>query len=314
MKIVIRMPNWLGDLVMATPILEEVRLKWPNSHITAICKDPLTPLLHNHPCVNISLPLSSAKNLKADLGILLTNSFSSGWHFFRQRIKKTIGYRNEGRSMLLPNLVPFPKERGSEHLVDTYKRLLNVEHSKSQPTLYISKKEGEKAKQTLINYGIPKNAQIIGVNPAAAYGAAKCWLPERFHEITKRFTSSYFVFFGDKSSYSLIESICKGLGANVINLAGKTTIRELMALILQCDAFLTNDSGPMHIAAALQVPLLALFGSTSDVATSPYQFGTVIHKHVSCSPCYKRVCPIDFKCMTQISVDEVEQKLQTLLN
>lgn len=314
MKIVIRMPNWLGDLVMATPILEEIRIKWPKSHITAICKDPLTPLLQNHPHLDSVLPLSQANHLKADLGILLTNSLSSAWHFFRQRIKKTIGYKNEGRSFLLTHPIPFPKQRGSEHLVDTYKRLLQAEHSSTKPTLTISDEEKAAAKQTLATYGIPEHAQIIGVNPAAAYGPAKCWLPERFHELTKRFTSSYFLYIGDASAHRLIEGICKGLGANVINLAGKTTIRELMALLTQCNVFLTNDSGPMHLAAALQTPLLALFGSTNDIATSPYNFGTIIHKRVSCSPCYKRVCPIDFKCMTQITVDEVEQKLNQLLN
>ena len=95
----------------------------------------------------------------------------------------------------------------------------------------------------------------------------------------------------------------------VINLAGKTSLRELMALISQCAVFLTNDSGPMHIASALGIPLLALFGSTSAVRTGPYNGGKVIHKHVACSPCYQRVCPIDFRCMKHISTEEVYQEL-----
>ncbi|MCB1135728.1 MAG: glycosyltransferase family 9 protein, partial [Chlamydiia bacterium] len=99
----------------------------------------------------------------------------------------------------------------------------------------------------------------------------------------------------------------------VVNLAGGTSLRQLMALIKLSDIFLTNDSGPMHIAAALETPLLALFGSTSDTKTGPYGFGKVIHKHVECSCCYKRECPIDFKCMTRIDVEEVYQELQSLI-
>ena len=112
----------------------------------------------------------------------------------------------------------------------------------------------------------------------------------------------------------MINDICKDFPQRVVNLAGKTSLREFIALIQSCNALLTNDSGPMHIAAALKVPLLALFGSTSDVKTGPYHHGKVIHKHVECSPCYKRVCPIDFRCMKRIEVDEVYRELRALLN
>lgn len=295
---------------MATPMIEEARLKWPDASITTLCKDPLAPLLDHHPDVDENLPLSRADKIKGDIALLLTNSFSSAWHVFRRRIKKRIGYKNEGRSLLLTERHLFPKERGSEHLVDTYKRLLHVPFSKSAPTLYVTEEEKKKAGQTLLRYGIPKNAHVIGVNPTAAYGPAKCWLPDRFREVTKRFPESYFLYFGDESGKELVSKICEGLPANVINLAGKTTIRELLALLTCCNVFLTNDSGPMHLAAALKIPLLALFGSTNEVATGPYRHGTVIHKHVECSPCYKRVCPIDFRCMKRITVDEVCQLLK----
>ena len=122
------------------------------------------------------------------------------------------------------------------------------------------------------------------------------------------------VYFGDKSGASLVQEICVDLPDRVINLAGKTTLRQLIALINQCHFFLTNDSGPMHVASALGIPLIALFGSTSDIATSPYNGGKVIHKHVPCSPCYRRECPIDFRCMTQITVEEVYREIRALLH
>ena len=157
---------------------------------------------------------------------------------------------------------------------------------------------------------------MIGINPGAAYGSAKCWLPERFRELTEKLLqnpNTRILYFGDKAGASLVNEICADLPDRVINLAAQTTIRELMAYIQACHLFLTNDSGPMHMASALGTPLVALFGSTSDRYTGPYRGGKVIHKHVPCSPCYRRTCPIDFRCMTQIGVDEVYQTLQAYL-
>jgi heptosyltransferase-2 len=120
---------------------------------------------------------------------------------------------------------------------------------------------------------------------------------------------NYVVFFGDSSNSGLVKEICQGLSERAINLAGATTLRELMCLIQECDLLVTNDSGPMHIGAAFGVPLVALFGSTDDRATGPYgQSDSVIHKRVICSPCFKRECPIDFRCMKGISVDEVMER------
>ena len=107
--------------------------------------------------------------------------------------------------------------------------------------------------------------------------------------------------------------ITEGLCSRVVNLAGRTSLRELSALISLCDLLLTNDSGPMHIADALGVPIVALFGSTSEIITGPYRSGAVIHKHVSCSPCYQRVCPIDFQCMKEIDADEVYEMVRKML-
>ncbi|MFN0064670.1 MAG: glycosyltransferase family 9 protein, partial [Chlamydiales bacterium] len=148
--------------------------------------------------------------------------------------------------------------------------------------------------------------------PTAAFGPAKCWLPERFREVAKRLTDNpenHVLFFGDKAGAAQVAAISEGISPHVHNLSNKTSLRELIALIASCDHFLTNDSGPMHLAAALAVPLLALFGSTNEISTGPYLHGKTLHKHVSCSPCYRRTCPIDFRCMKQISVEEVMSEL-----
>ncbi|NGX30363.1 MAG: hypothetical protein K940chlam4_01209, partial [Candidatus Anoxychlamydiales bacterium] len=140
---------------------------------------------------------------------------------------------------------------------------------------------------------------------------------ERYKEVAKRLCSNeknFIVFLGDFDSRDVIKNICLDMPDRVINLAGKTTLRELVALISQLDLFLTNDSGPMHIAAGFDIDQIALFGSTSDVLTGPYsEKAIVINKKVECSPCYKRVCPIDFRCMLKISVDEVFDKMIDIL-
>jgi heptosyltransferase-2 len=224
------------------------------------------------------------------------------------------------RSFLLNKAIPFPKNKETQHLVLTYKALLEplgIPLSSTSPRLYVSKEEKENAISLLVANDInPKTQFLIGINPGAAYGSAKCWLPDRFQAVTGKLLQNphaVVAFFGDTAGTPLVNDICKEFNSRVINFAGKTNLRELLALIECCSVFLTNDSGPMHIAAALKVPLVALFGSTSDIKTGPYGGGTVIHKHVECSPCYKRVCPIDFRCMKRIEVDEVYESIRRLL-
>lgn len=336
-NIIIRMPNWLGDLVMATPVLADVRKKWPNARITAMCQNNVAGLLEHDTNIDElfkfkkpsgwihqsqhNVIVNDLKFGKYDLGILLTNSFSSAWWFWRGKVENRIGYKGNFRDFLLSKAVPFPKEKETQHLVITYKMLLGsigIPLSDTAPYLCITKEESEAAQQLLKRLGVDLSKHmLVGINPGAAYGSAKCWLPERFKEVTHHLLENpdlYIIYFGDPAGASLVQEICKGMPDRVINLAAKTTLRELIALIKCCSIFLTNDSGPMHIAAALKVPLLALFGSTSDVRTGPYGGGTVIHKHVECSPCYKRVCPIDFKCMKRITVDEVYSNLKKMVD
>lgn len=332
-NILIRMPNWLGDLVMATPILHDVRQKWPNASITAMCQSRVGDLLSCDPNLNevysFKKPsgwihrsqhheiINTLRLGEYDLGILLTNSFSSAWWFWRGDVANRIGFACNMRSFLLNKAVPFPQNKEKQHLVLTYKALLEpmgIPISSTDPTLYVSAEEKIAAQTLLELEGYHPDSQIlIGINPGAAYGSAKCWLPDRFQAVTQRLLEDPRVvvaYFGDLTGAPLVHDICKDFPSRVINFAGKTTLRELLALIQSCDVILTNDSGPMHIAAALKVPLVALFGSTSEIKTGPYGGGIVIHKHVDCSPCYKRVCPIDFRCMKRIEVDEVYQAIR----
>lgn len=334
-NIIVKMPNWIGDAVMATPILHDLRKRYPDARLTALCQSNIAPLLDRDP--NLTEVISYKKpngwihraehrdvieplqRGEYDLGILLTNSFSSAWWFYRGKVKERIGFKKHFRSWLLTEAVPLPHSLETEHLVHTYKRLLlplGIPISDTKPKLYLDKEDQEYARSFFALQQIAKGTTVIGINPGAAYGSAKCWPPERFKELANRLSANpslCVLFFGDKNSAPMIDEICRSLPPNVLNVANKTSLRQLMALIASCSVFLTNDSGPMHIASALEVPLLALFGSTNDVKTGPYNGGVVLHKHVECSPCYKRVCPIDFRCMTKITVDEVYQELIKLI-
>ncbi len=336
-NIIVRMPNWLGDLVMATPVLADLRTRFPDANITAMCQSNVAGLLKNDPHINEVFSykkpsgwihraqhweiIETVQLGEYDLGILLTNSFSSAWWFWRGKVANRIGFAGNLRSCLLNKAVPFPETRETQHLVITYKMLLapiGIGISDSPPKLYVSNEERQAAIELLKKYRIdPTKNSIIGINPGAAYGSAKCWLPDRFRAVTEKLLEDpnhFILYFGDNAGASLVNEICHEMPERVINLAGKTNLRELLALIEQCKVLLTNDSGPMHIAAALGTPLLALFGSTSDVQTGPYgHYAKVIHKHVECSPCYLRTCPIDFRCMKRIEVDEVYQELEKLI-
>jgi len=332
----VRIPNWVGDVVMATPVFKLLKERFPNAKLTVMCQKNVYAVVQKDPHIDdffaFKRPsgwlhhkshteiVETIQTGEYDLGILLTNSFSSAWWFFRGNVKQRLGYKGHFRSLLLTQALPYPKNVESQHLVLTYQQLLEpLEIHPVQPEaphLYLDQDEMNHAKETLRKFGYNFGESIlIGVNPGAAFGSAKCWLPERFREVTElllRHPNLYVVYFGDPTGAPLVDQICHNAPERVINLAGKTSLRELIALINCCDMVLTNDSGPMHIAAALKKPLVALFGSTSDIKTGPYGGGKVIHKRVECSPCYKRVCPIDFRCMKKITVSEVCEELEGL--
>lgn len=335
-NILVKMPNWIGDAVMATPILQDLRAQFPDARLTALCTNSIAALIAKDPNLNEVMSykkpngwihraehyelIDALKKGAYDAGLLLTNSFSSAWWFWRGNVQNRVGFAKKGRSWLLDVAVPFPENLESKHLVEVYKHLLSpfgIAPSNTRPKLYLGE-EDLAYKDTFFDLNkIEKDAIVVGINPGASYGSAKCWLPERFREVALKLLGNpkvVVLFFGDAAGSELVHEICKDMPSRVINLAGKTSLRELMALTAACSVFLTNDSGPMHIASAFDVPLVALFGSTSDIKTGPFNGGCVINKKVECAPCYKRVCPIDFRCMTSISSEEVYQKLNTLIN
>ncbi len=304
-KIIVRMPNPLGDFVMATGALSALRARFPKSEMHIV--SPFSSLLPGYKVLPVGVKLTE----KYDLGVLFTGSFSSAWHFFRNGVRKRIGFIKDFRRPLLNMPVHFPETVESQHLVQTYHDLLkplDIDRVHAP----ILEKNSDLAWSVLEKFGLNPNQRLIGINAGAAYGPAKCWPLERFRAVTERLIEDpncRAVLFGTPDMKETNTQIAKGLGGQVIDLCGQTSLPQLVACIGEMNAFLTNDSGPMHIAAALKTPLIAIFGSTSDVKTGPYGWGKVIHKRVECSPCYRRVCPIDFRCMRRIESDEVYKEV-----
>jgi heptosyltransferase-2 len=179
----------------------------------------------------------------------------------------------------------------------------------------IGEAESKKAESIIREFNIERSIRV-GIHPGAAYGPAKRWLPERFAELAMRLSKDgiSIILFGSKGEKEVINGIMSKSEGKAINLCGRFTIGELAAMMKKCDAVVTNDSGPMHLAGAVGAKLIAIFGSTSPQATSPSGNYEIIWKNVDCSPCFRRECAQDFKCMKSITTDEVYDTVKRMLN
>jgi heptosyltransferase-2 len=245
-----------------------------------------------------------------DCAILLQNAFEAAWIAWLARIPNRIGYSRDGRRWLLTRAVPVPK-RGEipRHERFYYLELLRrtgvIENLPESPLIRL---EHPAATAT----------RTIGVSPGAAYGNAKRWLPERFAEAAgklARARGASIALFGSASERPACEQIVQLLnGHSVTNHAGQTTLAQFIDLAARCELFLTNDSGAMHIASALGVPTIAVFGATDNAATGPTgPNARVVRQPVECSPCLLRECPIDHRCMSRVSADRVVKEALALL-
>lgn len=175
----------------------------------------------------------------------------------------------------------------------------------------------EAGKDLLQRYGIGGGRILVGMAPGATYGPAKRWYPDRFAGVSDRLHEEFngeTLLFGSKADHAVAEEVKKHAVYPVVNVAGQTSLKEAIALIAQCRLFISNDSGLMHVAGALGVPLVAVFGSTNPVTTSPVgEKSIIVTKGVSCSPCLKEKCDTDFRCMDLITADEVYEAAKGLL-
>lgn len=323
MKVVVRSPNWIGDSVMAIPSLKAIKENLNDCELW-VCGIPwVVELYKNLPFVNGIIQVEKGKDLKKlrenvgklrkegfQKGFLFTNSFSTALEFYLARIPERIGYSRDLRGFLLTKGVKGKKEK--KHHVFYYLDLLKeIGFKYENPTLelYLTEEEIRSARENLISMGAKRERLNIGINPGAYYGEAKRWKTSGYGilaNLLKKKLDANIIIFGSRDETPIAMEIQKFIEDSAIILTGKTSLRELMAFISLLDLFITNDSGPMHIANAFRVPTVAIFGPTSPEATSPFhQPYIIIKKDVSCAPCKYRTCPVGHICMAEISVEEV---------
>lgn len=333
-RLVIRAPNWIGDAVMCEPALRGLRSLFPQAELTVLAKAVVAELFIGYPGVDhiviyndrdahagLAGKWTLAGTLRGrqfDLAVLFQNAFEAAFLTWLAGIPRRYGYATDGRAFFLTDPVAVPDRAALMHQVGYYWTLLKplgLAGEPSAPALAVSAGEEGAMESKLASAGIGPADVVIGVNPGSTYGSAKRWLPERFAEAARRLVErvrkdegkeAAVMILGAKGEESLGNTIAALVEVKSVVLSGATTIRELMAATKRCRLLLTNDTGPMHIAAAFGVPVVAVFGPTDWRTTSPYgQEQSIVREPVDCAPCFLRECPIDHRCMTRISAQRV---------
>lgn len=337
-RILVKGTNWVGDTIISFPAVYSLRHLLPQAHISVLAKSHLAELWKANPDVDEVIPydmptganrifgeLQIARLIRdkaIDLAVILPRSFSSSLMVFLGGVPHRIGYNSEGRNLLLTERIDCPPELLIRHRMYYYLHLierLGRCPSPPLPSLSLNGNIHGWANTFLSHNGL-KGKTLIGLNPGATYGEAKCWPSERFVELGRRLRNGYgasILIFGSSRSKEkeLNAAIAQGIGEGCLNLSGQTSLSEMAALLRHCHLLVTNDTGTMHVAAAVGTRVVAIFGPTDPRATSPLGEGhVIIRQNVSCSPCLKRVCPEDHRCMDLIGVAKVYKTVSEHLN
>ena len=328
MKILIRATNWVGDAIMALPALRAVRLRFPEAKTTILAR-PYVAAIYKHQQVCDSMMFVDDQNdikndvmnelraQKFEVALLLQNAFEAAWLAWRAAIPERIGYARDGRSLLLTKAVPVPKpgeipRHEQYYYLELLRRAgwLDSLPNESFIRLNVPGENRQSAAGFLLSAGARQNKLRIAIGAGASYGSAKCWPPDRFAELANRLqaqSDADVILFGTPAESAVSSAIASGMGHAPINLTGKTSIADLPALLSQCHLFIGNDSGAMHVAAAVGLPVVAVFGPTDPFGTAPVTPRcSIIQEKPYCSPCFLRRCPTDHRCMTRVTPDAVE--------
>ncbi|MBI5560476.1 MAG: lipopolysaccharide heptosyltransferase II [Deltaproteobacteria bacterium] len=340
-RILVRVPNWIGDAVISLPALSALKEVFSGAGITVLAKPRVAPVYENNPAVSGIIVYESngihagfaglvrlSRELKGkcfQIAVLFQNAFEAAFLAFLARVPERVGYARDLRTPLLTRPIPLTGDILKKHQVFYYLNIIkelggDVPLERPVPRIYVKEGEPYSTDKFIPEKGFTKEGEFFyGVAPGASYGQAKRWKVEGFKEVIGKISKDLGgvpVIFGGGGDCEAAEALSKSLlSVRHINLAGKTTLREFIALCARMRFFITNDSGPMHVAAALGVPTVGIFGSTEPALTGPLGTkATVVRKKVECSPCFKRECPYGhYKCMNGISSEDVYARLQAML-
>ncbi|MBI2920355.1 MAG: lipopolysaccharide heptosyltransferase II [Planctomycetes bacterium] len=315
-RILVKGVNWLGDAVMTLPAIRAMKSRWPGARLSVLTKGSLADLYACEPAVDETLAYGGGflpfvrlvgrlRKENFDIAFVFPRSLRASLAPFASRIPRRVGFAGDARRPVLTDAVARDARLLTGHRVAYYLELLRpfgAVPAATPPEIAPPAEALAWAEEHL------PGGPWAGLNPGATYGKAKQWYPERFEEIGKRLVSRGFrvAVVGGPTEAALGERIAAGIGADAASFSGKTTIPRLAALIRRCAVFVTNDTGPMHVAAAVGTPVVAVFGPTDPRTTRPFgdRF-TLVRHEVPCAPCLLRECPIDHPCMRDLPVERV---------
>ena len=335
-RVLVVAPNWLGDAVMALPAIADLKRHFGESRLIVAARAGVADLFQLAPVVDevirttwrgemfrpgaLREDADRIRESGANLAVLLPNSFASGWLVRRAGIPERWGYATDVRTRLLTRAVPRPA--GRRHQGEYYQHLvheLGAQNGPLAPDLRVSDGEREAARALLAARGWDGHSRLIALAPGAAYGKAKQWLPAHVVRLATALTrdGATCVLVGSRADAPTTREIRAALPQNsaraAIDLAGGTTLTELAGVLALSRACVSNDSGAMHVAAALGTPVVALFGPTIEAETRPLTtpggWARVLTSPAWCRPCMLRECPLDHRCMSGITPDMVATAL-----
>jgi heptosyltransferase-2 len=320
MNVLIVAPNWLGDAVMALPAIRDVRRHYSDGSLTIAARSSVATLFRAVPGIDRTAVLhkNEPMTVSADIGILLPNSFRSAWSLKRAGVKERWGYRSDFRGTLLTKAIRRPAKK--VHYGEYYSHLvrqLGVPTGPLTPQLVVPAPAIQAATTMLQERGWNTRDPLIGIAPGAAFGHAKRWPRKRFAELAtllRRDIGASCVILGRAEDRDAAQDI------EGINLVGHTDLLTLMGVLSQCRALVANDSGALHLAAAVGVPVTGIYGPTDERYSTPLtsregatdRVAAISHP-VFCRPCFLADCPIDHRCMRRISTERVYDSVRQFL-
>lgn len=340
-QIIIRTPNHLGDCVMALPMISETKEAHPDSEVTLLAPEHMIDLFDNNPAIDTVIPIprkhqhgliavTKIKELLSeeqyDIGYILPPSFGAAAGFKLAGIKERVGYIADGRRLLLTKPLPLPTPLNDQHRSELYFNLLRrgagVELNYVKPKLFFNDDDITSIKTLLSGFGLEPGRPYI-VIAFQAVAESRRWGLDKYTDLVKRIINEQHlkvVLVGGEAEIKAGENIVEAAGArNVVNLSGKTKVRETAAVMSEAKLFIGNDSGPAHLAAAAGCPVIVLSGADDPKSTSPIAVNKVLiyEEDLDCISCVKNKCPLkgdDFmQCMKNISVDRVFTAAELLL-
>ncbi len=327
--------NWVGDAVMQIPALRELRCVFPEANITLGTRgwargifqdaDFIDDIVSIEPKESFMSQVRKWRRGKFDLAILFTNSFETALISKLGKAKTRFGYANEGRSFLLTNSIEKPTWKDERHEIYYYLNLIaevekhyfgKISEQNPKFELAVSDKRKNEASKILAENGIDLSKKLIAFCAGSTNSRAKRWQSESYAKLNDRLQNELnanVILIGDQSELDVSLEVVEKSKIKPIILTGKTSLAEATAILSICDLLVSNDTGPAHISAALGTKTIVIFGPTNPKTTHPIG-AEIIRKEVECSPCMLRDCPIDHRCLTRISADEVFEKAKNLLN